>query len=200
MPCAPLPPLSVPLPDSTLEPTSASTADPEAAGAFGPALLQLRTLPPAALERLVRAWLLRPAARSPRRFSPCERRSGAATFHLLLDGSPLPLPLALRVRVHQRRSRLQVQHVEAFAGHLVRAGVPAGLLVTTGEITPEAIRAAAGCVQPRIRLYSGPEWVAELAAHRLGPRRRRLWRWVLALGGLFGEPGPAASGAAEGAR
>ncbi|MFN3650384.1 MAG: restriction endonuclease [Armatimonadota bacterium] len=143
-----------------------------------PALAELRKLPVPALDRLVRAWLHRLGACAAR---PSGRCPGARTYHVLFTATPVPTPM--RVRVHQRRNRLQPQHVEAFAGHLTRIGVAAGLLVTTGEISREAASVAAGFVMPRIRLYSGLDWASELVRCRPGLRLRSVWRYLLDLGG-----------------
>lgn len=144
--------------------------------AFEPALSQLRDLPPRELDQLVRSWLRGIDLDSLRR---CEPTAGATTYHTLARS--LPVLLGIRVRVHQRRSKLHVHHVESFAGHLVRAGVPAGILVTTGDCTSAARIAADSYRTPRVRLLSGEQWMAELARGKLGLRRRSFWHWVLDL-------------------
>lgn len=155
------------------------------------ALAQLRVLTPAHLDRLVSRWATRLGLHSVRRLEP----GGAALYQGTVTLPALTLPV--RLQIHQRQSRLQVHHVEAFAGQLVRAGVPAGLLVTTGEITPEARWAAERYPLPRLRLYSGPEWAAELARRHLGVQRRSLWEWVLDCQVRLRRPTPPASRSAR---
>jgi len=146
------------------------------AEAFEPAVTQLRTLGLPELDQFFRSWLDRCGFSQLRRCEPLER---AATYHVLADF--LPVGIGIRYRIHQRTSRLQVHHVDAFAGHMLRAGVSIGVLITTGEIAPAARRAADSYRSLRLRLYSGREFAAELVDKRLGLRRISLWHWVLDL-------------------
>lgn len=139
-----------------------------------PALTQLRTASPADLDALVRAWLDKLGGRGVRL---CERTPSRATYQTLMGGGSTATPL--RVRVLRRRNRLQAHHVEAFLGHLVQHHVATGILITTSRCTREAERLAHTLHGPTIRLYSGPQWAAELAARRIGIRARTLWGWVL---------------------
>lgn len=143
---------------------------------FEPAVTQLRHLPLAELDQLLQSWLNRCGFRRLRRCEPLER---AITYHALAE--VLPVEIGIRFRIHQRHSRLQAHHVDAFAGHLLRAGSPLGVLITTGEITPQARRVADSYRTLRLRLYSGREFAEELGARRLGLRRVSLWHWVLDL-------------------
>lgn len=172
MPCSPLASWLGPLPSPAAHPIHPREHQWE------PALSQLRTLPRAELERLLRSWLTR-LGLSPHH--PIAGPDSSVTYHALLEHAPVPL--SLRVRLYRRKSRLQTHHVEAFAGHLLRAGVSAGILVTTSDFTREAQVIADAYRSPRLRLYTGPQWAAELAARHLGVKRGQLWRWILELHG-----------------
>lgn len=139
-----------------------------------PALTQLRRLSRAQLQRLVSLWLRRSGMALVERIHP-----GPATLAVRSQHDQVPVPLTIQVRVYQRRTRLHAHHVEAFFGRLVRTGTPAGILITTGEFTPDAVALARSLTAPGLRLYSGEEWSAELASRRVGLRRRQLWRWVV---------------------
>lgn len=143
---------------------------------FEPALTQLRYLRLPEIDTLLKSWLKRSGFRHLRRCEPLER---AVTYHALAES--LPVEMGVRFRIHQRRSRLQTHHVEAFAGHLLRAGVAIGVLISTGDLTPQARRVADSYSSPRLRVYSGREFAEELRARRLGLRRMSLWHWVLDL-------------------
>lgn len=143
---------------------------------FEPAMSQLRHLTRPDLDRVIADWLQRIGFESIR----CvERRRATTTYQALLGSFPMAFPFA--VRVIQRDNRLQAHHVEAFLGHLVRHGRPAGLLVTTTGCTREAIAIAARSGSPCVRLLSGPQWCHELMAKKVGLTRRQLPRWVVDL-------------------
>jgi hypothetical protein len=148
-----------------------------------PALSQLRQLARPELDNLVALWA---AAFSIHSVRPDCRTSRAATYHGLLGDYPLGLPV--RIRLCQRRNRLQVHHVEAFAGHCARLGVPFGILATTAGCGPEAARIAASYRSPQLRLYTGPQWAEELAAHRIGVRRRTVPQWVIEVAASLRRP------------
>lgn len=139
-----------------------------------PALTQLRALAREDLGVVVRKWLDR---RGADRLRVAEPKALAPTYHaeLALFGAAV----RLGVRVHQRKNRLQAHHVEAFAGYLLRAGLTAGVLVTTGPCSPAAMRAAVAFRSPRVLLLDGEEWTADLARCRTGLKRRNFWRAVL---------------------
>jgi len=141
-----------------------------------PALTQLRELSPDRLDERVIRWLrslgLRPG-RGPHRNVRC------TTYEASLTQAPFQLPV--HVRVYQRKNRLQAHHVEAFLGSLVRQGVTAGVLVTTGDFSRDAHRVAAQTQVPRVQLLGGPEWLADQAAKRLGVRRCSIPAWLLRL-------------------
>lgn len=146
---------------------------------FEPALSELCALSTDQLREILHTWLIRQRSVPALDWTLLSRQGSHATFTLSLSLSGLTLPV--HCRIHQRRTRLQLHHVEAFAGHLLRTPAVGGILITTGEITPEASRAAGAYRHPRLVIYSGPEWLAELAASRAGVKRRRLWAWILDL-------------------
>lgn len=154
--------------------------DPE----LQPALAELRQLSPRQLDRVVRAWVSRLGLTGVR---PCEPRERAVTYHGVLRSFPVPVPV--RVRVYPRRSRLQAHHVDAFAGHLLRAGVSTGILVTTSDFSAAARQVAQAYPSIRLRLYSGEAWATDLARRRGFLRRQLFWRWILAPFGPS-EPNP----------
>lgn len=155
-------------------PPSIAHNSPGEEGVLEPAVGQLRTLPPGDLTALVLRWL---AALGLDSVQPCGLVGCGSTFEARLPSALLCVPV--RIRVHQRKNRLQLHHVEAFLGHLVRSGSPLGVLVTTGECTREATAAARASHSPRIRLVTGNQWVAELAVNKSGVKRRSLWRWIV---------------------
>jgi hypothetical protein len=129
----------------------------------------------------MRAWLTRLGGHTIR---PLEGTASAATYQALLPGFPHTTTVQpVLVRLYQRKNRLQVHHVDAFRGYLLRAGVPAGILVTTGSYAREAVAAASQGSLPRLFLYAGDQWARELAAFRIGVVHRRPWRWLLDLAG-----------------
>jgi hypothetical protein len=144
--------------------------------AWEPAISQLREACPEQLNALVRQWLGAFDLTAVRRISS---RPGSATYQAFIGPEPLSTPL--HVRIYQRRNALQAHHVDAFLGHLVRSGVPLGILVTTGPCSRDAYLAGGSFRSPKIRLLSGDRWAAELAAHQAGVKRRSLWRWVVEL-------------------
>jgi hypothetical protein len=107
------------------------------------------------------------------------RRGSVAVYQATLGEYPVRTPV--RVRLYQRKNRLQRHHVEAFAGYLDRFAIPAGILVTTGGVAPEAALLAATSERPRLALYSGEEWAADLADRGVGLRRRSLRQWIVDL-------------------
>ena len=160
---------------------SSPTLLPRASGApapcaWEPALTQLRALPRPDLDRLVLRWLRALGLHAPRVMA---RESGPACYRAFLGDHPLCVPV--EVRLYQRKSRLQVHHIESFVGSLHGQKVGIGLLISTGGFTPDARVAAQSCRTPILRLSSGEEWAAELAALHVGLRRRSLWRWLLEL-------------------
>jgi hypothetical protein len=148
-----------------------------------PALTELRTLSPHDLDQMVAHWLTTLGLTPPR---VRERRPGLTTYQALLGSTLLATPL--QIRVHQRRNQLSVHHVEAFLGHLQRTGAAGGLLITTGGYSREAILVAGSTQLPRVRLITGAQWVAALAASRSGVKQRRLPRWVVDLRRRLGGP------------
>jgi hypothetical protein len=87
--------------------------------------------------------------------------------------------LTVGCRVYQRRNQLQAFDVESFRGALVRQGLSGGVLVSTGDFSREAYRAAADGGTPRIRLIAGAEWMADLAHRKMAIHRRSLSHWFL---------------------
>jgi hypothetical protein len=145
-----------------------------------PALSELRLLPPRHLDRVVRVWAARLGLTHLR---PCEPLERALTYHGVLRSFPVLIPV--RLRVYQRRSRLHAHHVEAFAGHLLRAGISTGILVTTSDFSAAARQVAQSYPSIRLRLYSGEAWATDLAQRRGFLRRQLFWRWILS---QLGEP------------
>src|SRR5438045_790817 len=82
-------------------------------GRFEPALAQIRQLPAADLDALVRRWLAALGCRGTCRRTPPEE---PATYSAMLGDPGAAFPV--QARVYRRRNRLQAHHVEAFAGHL----------------------------------------------------------------------------------
>lgn len=148
-----------------------------------PAVSQLRALAPPDLDRLVSHWL---AALDLSAIRTNGRHCRCTTYQALLGNFPVGVPIF--IRVYQRQNRLQVHHVEAFLGHLVRLGIPAGVLISTGDFSREAYDLASTLHAPRIRLLSGPAWAQDLADRRMGLRPRRLWAWLLDLSKGFADP------------
>lgn len=141
-----------------------------------PALTELQALSPTDLDHVITTWLTRLGLSAPR---VRERRPGLTTYQAHLGRFPFSTPV--QIRIYQRQNGLQVHHVDAFVGYLTRAGVPSGLLITTGGCSRHARLIAGGVQSRRIQLLSGAEWAAELAHARVGVKRRRLWGWILAL-------------------
>lgn len=153
--------------------------------AWEPAVQQLRQLCPEQLDTLVGAWLSSLGLTGIRR---CSARPGVTTYQAFLGPRPLSAPL--HIRIHQRKNGLQVHHVEAFYGSLVRRGIPLGILATSGPISRDALLIAGSLRSPRVRLLAAERWAAELAAHRAGIRRRSLWHWIVELrSALYRRPG-----------
>jgi restriction endonuclease Mrr len=142
-----------------------------------PALEQLRQLSPSELDRVINRWLKSAGLSSPSRLTQTDSET---LYRTHLGSSPLRLPVLLQV--YQRRNRLQVHHVDAFFGAVCRSGAVAGLLVTTGGFTREAVRGSIQFSRP-LRCLSGLEWLTELTVRRTGVGRRRLLCWVLDLQG-----------------
>lgn len=141
-----------------------------------PALIQLYEFAAADLDQILSRWL---TALSLSLVGVVERHSRTTTYQAALGEHPASIKL--RVRVYQRKHRLEVRHVEAFAGHLLRTRSPIGVLITTGTCAPDAILAAEAIQVPDIALLSGDEWMAELAQHRVGVKRRFLSQWAVEL-------------------
>ena len=144
---------------------------------WSPLLTQIGALSRPELDELIGRWTGRLGFRGLRPWRAFPR---PATYQGLFGRLPLALPL--RVQVYQRRNRLQAHHVQAFVGQLVRAGIPLGLLVTTGGVTDAARETARCSTTPRVLLYSGDEWARDLARRRIAVRRRTLWQWLLERG------------------
>jgi hypothetical protein len=141
-----------------------------------PALTELRTLAPEDLDQVVSTWLATLDLTATR---VRERRPGTTLYQALLGSTLVATPF--QIRVHQRQNQLGVHHVEAFLGHLLRTGAAGGLLITTGGCSREAILVAGSTQLPRVRVITGEQWVAALAASRAGVKQRRLPRWVVDL-------------------
>jgi len=139
-----------------------------------PAVSQLRDLNADELHAVVVPWL---SALDLAPVRLCTREARCTTYQVLLGERSFCLPL--HVRIYQRKNRLQAHHVEAFIGYLVHSGIPAGVLITTGDCSREARQLASELTSPRIRILSGNEWAAELAAQKVGLRQRGLWRWIV---------------------
>ena len=138
------------------------------------ALAQLRTLAPADLDRHIDKWLRSHQLSAIRLI---ERNARASTYAATFGQAPFDLPVACRV--YQRRNRLQAYDVESFRGTLLRQGIVAGVLITSGDFSRQAYRAAAEGTLPTIRLIAGPEWLADLAKRRVSVRRRTLTHWLI---------------------
>src|SRR5262249_10913165 len=82
---------------------------------FDPALAQLRHLPPADLDALVRQWFLQLGLTLVR---VRERRAGMTTYQATLGRPPFTTPV--QIRIYQRQNKLQVHHIDAFVGYLTR--------------------------------------------------------------------------------
>jgi len=135
-----------------------------------PALLRLRYLPPDDLDSLVERYVTRCDLQELR---TRERRAGQTTYRAQLTCELFAL--SIPIRVYQRTSRLQAHQVDAFAGYLQRTGAPVGVLISTGDVTREAVRACRQTTAVRIVLLPGPEWLADLDHHRLVKSRLRAW-------------------------
>ena len=132
-------------------------------------LFSLRHAPPEQLDPLLRAWM---AALGLEDIRLSERRGSVVTYEAWL-GETARIPV--RVRLYERHRRLHVHHVEAFLGHLVRAGCPIGILATTGDATWSAELAARTPRTPFLRLCNGSEWIKELEGYKLLPCPCTLW-------------------------
>lgn len=138
------------------------------------ALAQLAALPESELDQLARRWLTALGGHAVGR----DLRAAPYLAYEAFLGEP-PLAVPLRARLYRRRQQLQPHHVEAFVGHLVRTGGSAGILATTGPVSKEAQQAADDAGIPRVRLLSGPEWLRELAFHRIGITFHTVPVWLL---------------------
>ena len=141
-----------------------------------PALSQLQHMDPRDLDAVIRRWVNSLHARI---LARREQRGQSLTYVGRSDCPSLNFPFALRIT--RREHRLQAHHVERFAGWLQRERIPAGILVTTGGLTPDAITAAASFGLPRIRVLSGPQWIEELSRAQVAVSEKRLPRWVVDL-------------------
>lgn len=140
-----------------------------------PGLSQLRDLAPEALDERVQEWLGALHVKFVKRVAS---RNSRYRSYIGTIGD-FPLDVAVECRMFQRQNRLQAYDVESFLGALVRQGLSAGLLVSTGDFSRPAYRLAASLATPRIRLIAGPEWMSDLSRRRIGVRRRSFKRWLL---------------------
>lgn len=144
--------------------------------AWEPGLSQLRTLPALELHPVLRQWLERAALQAVR---VLETHPGHVTYAARLGTGPVSLPL--HVRLYRRRNRLQLHHLEAFVGHLMRHGIPAGVLITTGECTRDVRKGCRSPLLPHVRVLDGSEFATELAYRKPGLRPAQVRGWLLDL-------------------
>jgi hypothetical protein len=134
-----------------------------------PALTVLRRLAPDELAAFFQDWLK--DAFSLQDVTVTARQRSVTTYHGVMPHGLTPSPVG--ARLYQRQGRLQAHHVDAFLGYLERCDLTAGILITTGEVTPEA---RAIVLSNRIVLWSGEEWVEQLVdAGYVKPCVRSAW-------------------------